>query len=134
MGTIILRESRDSDYYVAWNTGVDAISCTGTRQEMIDYLWDYVIFTRDRNSLQPEDRVHPENQLQRCDILGASSRWEYPEGSNSFEGGWDDTGFVYAQQGWATREAVFKIARRMDESQDSRIDIGDLLRPFEDDE
>lgn len=136
MGSIVIKESPESDYYVEWSSIVEAPTCAGTRTEMLAYLqqgsdpW-----------LRKDAPHHPEQRLRRVDETGTSSLWvtkaaeESPEfAAHGYpeEGSWDDDSFIYMQRGLLSRANVFALTRRLTE--DPGADVSDLLTPLDDED
>lgn len=139
MGTVIYKESPDSDYYVGWSSVVEAPVWTGNREATLAYL------RRDSDPYLREDAPHhPERRLERADVSGTSSLWvskaseESPEfAAHGYpeEGSWEDDSFIYQQQGTMTRASLFALCHRIDAAADDEdVDASDLLEPFEDDD
>ena len=133
MGTIIIKEAQDVDYYVGWSSVVDAPVWTGNREETLAYLR--------RNSdpyLRDDAPHHPERRLERADATGTTSLWVTKANAESAEfaahgyveeGCWEDDDFIYEQRGILTRANVFVLAHRLDAGNE---DAADLIQPFED--
>ena len=128
MGSIVLKESPDSDYYVEWSSVVEAPTFAGTRVEMLAHL------QRQSDPWLREDAPHhPEQRLRRADETGTTSLWvteagmrdKYPE-----DGAWDDTPSIYMQRGLVSRANIFAMCHRWE--RDPNADVTDLLMPFED--
>lgn len=134
MGRIVMKESPESDFYVEWSSVVDAPVFAGTRADMLAHL------QRDSDPWLREDAPHhPEQRLKRADETGTTSLWvtKANEESAEFaahgyveEGCWEDSSFIYHQQGTVTRANLFVLTRRIYADEH----VGDLLEPFEDEE
>lgn len=116
MPTIIVKPERETDFYVAWSSMVEAPTCWGPRE--------YV--AREMACWDGPEAAAPE-RFDRADQTGTSAR--YPSG-DAPEGGWDDRGFIYQQQGWLPRARLTALCERL--GADERADVSDLLDPFED--
>lgn len=125
MGTTILKEAPDVDYYIAWSSIVEAPLFGGTRDEILPYLWESDDRKPDR--IRETDPSHPENRLKRVDECGTSALWGNPR-----DGAWGDGGEVYMQRGVVSRANLFVLTRRLGE--DEYADVTDLTEPFERDE
>lgn len=115
MGTIVMKESKDSDYYIGWSSIVEAPVWGGTRKGVL---------TRPGVT---------EERLLRADETGTSSQWVTAAGMRDFspeEGSWEDDGTIYMQRGLVSRANMFVLTRRVLEDADA--DVTDLLTPFED--
>jgi len=125
MGTTVMKEAPDVDYYIVWSSEVEAPLCGGTRAEMLPYLWE--MDDRKPDRIRGTDPSHPESRLKRADEFGTSALWGRPR-----SGGWDDPGEVYEQRGHVSRANLFVLTRRLGE--DEAADLSDLIEPFEDDD
>lgn len=125
MGTTVLKEAPDVDYYIGWSSIVEAPLFGGTRAEVITYMWE--MDDRKPERIRDDDPSHPENRLKRADEFGTSALWGNPR-----DGGWDDTGEVYEQRGHVSRANLFVLTRRLGE--DEHADVADLIEPFDDDD
>lgn len=125
MGYQIYKEAPDVDYYIEWSSYVEAPTFGGTREEILPYLWESDDRKPDR--IRETDPSHPENRLKRADEYGTSALWGNPR-----DGGWEDDGEVYQQEGTVKRADLFVLARRLGE--DENADVSDLIKPFEDDD
>lgn len=112
MPRLIMKEAPGVDWYVEWTTVSEGVTWAGTRAEALAML--------QRRGSQHVADFTPEERLAYCDEHGTTARWEFAEG------GWDDKGFVFNQQGWLSRANVFELGRRLDDD-----DISDLLEPLE---
>lgn len=128
MGSIIMKEAPDVDFYVEWSSVVEAPTFAGTRAEMLAHI------SRGVDEWLREDAPHhPERRMERVDQAGTSSLWvttagmrdQYPE-----EGSWEDNGEIYQQQGFCPRSRLFELTRRVMRGEDP----SDLLEPFDDDQ
>jgi hypothetical protein len=124
MGTTIMKESPDADYYIAWSSIVEAPLFGGTRAETLAYLWE--TDQRKPEYVMEIDPSHPETRLKRVDECGTSALW-----GNPLSGSWEDEGGeVYEQRGGCSRANLFVLTRRLGE--DAGADVTDLLTPFDD--
>lgn len=128
MTTTVMREAPNVDYYVVWESIVDAPVWGGQRAETLEYLWSRHQGAA-REYTMATDPSNPENRLKRADEAGTSTLWKV-EG-HPVEGSWEDTGFIYQQQGIVSRANVFVLTRRVLANSDA--DVSDLLQPFDDD-
>jgi hypothetical protein len=129
MGTTIMKEASNVDYYIAWSSIVEAPLFGGTREETLAYLWE--TDHRKPEYILEADPSHPETRLKRVDECGTSALWKVA--GHPVEGSWEDTdGLIYEQRGTVPRANLFVLTRRLGE--DEAADLTDLIEPFEDDD
>lgn len=114
MPSYIVKPDRDEDFYVMWSEVVDAPTGWGTRAEFKANPW----FT-------PDDVA--DARFDRADQAGSSASWGDP---NDPIYGWQDDAFVYLQRGVLPRGNLREAINRL--NTDEHADIGDLLKPFDD--
>lgn len=135
MGSIVMKEAPDVDFYVEWSSVVEAPTFAGTRAEMLTYL--------QRNSdpwLREDAPHHPEQRLRRADETGTTSLWvtkasaespEFAAHGHPEDGAWDDETTIYMQRGILSRANIFTLVRRQ-AADGYDVDVTDLLAPFDD--
>lgn len=129
MGTTVMKEAPDVDYYIVWSSVTESPYFGGNREETLAFLWD--LDDRKPDRIHPDLASHPENRLKRTDESGSSCMVKhagYPA-----DGAWEDVdGMVYEQKGVVKRSDLFVLTRRLGD--DEAADLSDLIEPFEDDD
>lgn len=115
MPTIVIKPSRDEDFYVGWSTIVEAPVWCGSREEAAQIL----VLDASGSPDQPESR------LVRADINGTSAAGDF-----AWFGRWDYEAFIYEQRGRLLRERLAQAVRLLESGDESAV--WDLLVPFED--
>lgn len=116
MPTIVIKPSRDEDFYVGWSTIVEAPVWCGSRDEAAQIL------IRDASGSSMDQ---PESRLARADLNGTSAAGHF-----AWFGRWDYEAFIYEQRGRLLRERLAEAVRLLEASNESGV--WDLLMPFED--
>lgn len=134
MGSIVMKEAPNIDFYVEWSSVVEAPTAWGNREWMLAHL--------SRNSdpwLRDDAPHHPDQRLKRADETGTTSLWvtkaaeespEFAAHGYAEDGAWDDETTIYMQRGTLSRANIFVAARRLEA--DPNDPITDLLTPFDD--
>lgn len=117
MPAYVVRPSRDEEFYVLWSTITGSPYCWGSRAEMREN-WQYM-----GSHVGEWDEV----RFDRADEAGSSAMW--PNLGDPYLG-WNDDVFIYQQRGILRRANLKAACARLGE--DERVDIGDLLEPFDD--
>lgn len=116
MGRIIIKPSRDEDFYIEWSSVVEAPTAFGSRDEMLAYLEDDGV---DRLSRAYETGT---SAMFRCVSAGREG---------ALYCGFDDPGaFIYKQEGMLSRDRLRPLCERLRD--DPKADVSDLLDAFED--
>jgi hypothetical protein len=112
MPSYIIKPDRAEDFYVVWSTIVEAPLAFGPRE--------YLQELGEEGSLRD---MHYPDRWARADKAGTSER----SGRN---GGWDDAGFIYQQQGWLPRAKLKELCALLAENENA--DVSHLLDPLDD--
>lgn len=128
MGTIIIKEAPEVDFYVGWSSVVEAPVYAGGRAEILVRL-----ASETDPYLRDDAPHHPERRMARADQFGTSSTWVHSELGVDYgpeQGSWEDVkGEIFMQRGVCPRANIFTLARRL--LADGDADVADLLIPFE---
>lgn len=117
MANTIMKQDKETDFYLVFSSIVEAIIVTGTRQDILAWSADAA------------------PRLERADETGTSAVWvtqanlTWEDGTPMPEwGSWTDDSYIYEQRGTMTRANLFVAAHRLNENQ--KADLSDLIEPF----
>lgn len=117
---IVIKCHVNEDVYMVWNRVADGPEFAGNKLALAAYLH------RDPNVAEEDIKA----RINRAELQGTSIKmtpdiWKY----GAPDGHWNDSGFVYDQQGWLPRDRFYDFALAIINEEDELV----FLDPFEDD-